>query len=77
MSDWEDPNENLAYPPRHDKTAYELQLENNRLKTTIQEIENIVISSRFVTREDGKHFSREISLDDSDKILGLCYGVKK
>lgn len=28
--------DDLQYPPRHDKTAYELQIENNRLREAIR-----------------------------------------
>lgn len=32
-----DYNDNLVFPPRHDKTAYELQIENNKLKEQLAE----------------------------------------
>lgn len=32
-----DYNDNLVFPPRHDKTAYELQIENSKLKEQLAE----------------------------------------
>ncbi len=32
-----DYNDNLVFPPRHDKTALELQIENNKLKEQLAE----------------------------------------
>lgn len=37
-----DYDDNLVFPPRHDKTAYELQLENKKLQAEIDRLRDLL-----------------------------------
>ena len=41
-----DYNDNLVFPPRHDKTAYELQIETNKLKDEIFRLREALTKAR-------------------------------
>lgn len=51
----------LVFPPRHDKTAYELQLENNKLRSLLRECKE------FFEEENPKDFT--IMSERMDELL--------
>lgn len=42
-SDYTDYENNLAFPPRHDKTALELKQENNKLKSDLNNVLSVLL----------------------------------
>lgn len=56
----------LAFPPRHDKTAYELQLENNKLRGLLKECRDWMSWAYAELYEyDPEHESK-----DTEKLIG-------
>lgn len=44
-SDYMDYENNLAFPPRHDKTALELKQENNKLKSDLNNVLSLLLKT--------------------------------